>query len=118
VSLLKKYKQKIVRRIFRVRGQQLSRGSKLRISVFRSLSHIYAQIIDDANQKSVLSFSSRNLENVAGKKTELAKKVGLELGKMALDQKISDVFFDRGRYLYHGRVKALAEGLREAGLKF
>ena len=118
VSLLKKFKQKIRRRTLRVRSAQKSRGSKIRISVFRSINHIYAQIIDDSKQATLVSYSSVNLEKPSGKKVDIAKQVGLALGKMAIDKKISDVFFDRGCYLYHGRVKALADGLREAGLKF
>jgi large subunit ribosomal protein L18 len=105
------------RRIHRVRSNQ-SRGERLRISVNRSLNHIYAQIIDDNKHETVASYSSQQLDKLVGKKTEVAKKVGLELGKIALTKNIGPVFFDRGSYLYHGRVKALADGLREAGLKF
>jgi large subunit ribosomal protein L18 len=118
VSMLKKLKQRHTRRVLRVRSRQFSRGQKPRVSVFRSLNHIYAQIIDDNQQKTMLSFSSRNLKKASGSKKDLAKKVGLELGKLAVVQKISDIFFDRGSYRYHGRVQALADGLREAGLKF
>lgn len=118
MSSLKKIRQTTQRRIFRVRGAQLHRGEKLRISVRRSLNQIYAQIIDDSKHETVLSYSSLQLKDAAGKKTEIAKQVGLELGKMALEKRIGDVFFDRGGYLYHGRIKALADGLREAGLKF
>lgn len=118
MSLLKRLRKRVQQRIFRVRGRQLSRGVKLRISVFRSLNHIYAQIIDDNQQKTVLSYSSFNLKKAKGKKADIAKQVGLELGKMAIEKNLSDVFFDRGCYLYHGRVRALADGLREAGLKF
>lgn len=118
MSLLKKLKHRRRRRTLRVRGGQISRGIKPRISVFRSLNHIYAQIIDDNKHSTVLSLSSCNLKTQSGTKTELAKMVGLELGKMAVGQNLSEVFFDRGGYLYHGRVSALADGLREAGLKF
>ncbi len=118
MSLLKRLKKRIQQRTYRVRGRQFSRGAKLRVSVFRSLSHIYAQIIDDSQQKTVLSYSSLNLKKSKGKKVDIAKQVGLELGKMAVEKKLNDVFFDRGSYLYHGRVRALADGLREAGLKF
>ena len=117
MSLLKKFKQKLRRRTLRVRSAQ-NRGSKARISVFRSINHIYAQIIDDNKHATLVSYSSANLEKPSGKKVDIAKQVGLELGKMAISKNISDVFFDRGCYLYHGRIKALAEGLREAGLKF
>ena len=112
MSSLRNFKRQTQRRIHRVRSNQ-SRGIRLRVCVYRSLSQIYVQIIDDNKHETVASYSSLQL-----KKTEVAKKVGLELGKIALNKKISDVFFDRGGYLYHGRVKALADGLREAGLKF
>ena len=118
MSLLKKLKARHKRRTFRVRGAQQSRGTKLRISVYRSLDHIYAQIIDDAKGHTVLSCSSKVLTKATGPKKDVAKQVGLELGKLAVEKQIGDVFFDRGQYLYHGRVQALADGLREAGLKF
>ncbi len=117
MSLLKKLRQKTQRRTLRVRGQQ-TRCAKLRVSVFRSLNHIYAQVIDDVKGQTVVSYSSLDMKKATGKKAEIAKKVGLELGKMALDKKVKEVFFDRGHYLYHGRIKALADGLREAGLTF
>lgn len=120
MSLHKKNTQRQERRIHRVRNKQFSRGSKFRISVFRSLNHIYAQVIDDTQSTTLLSFSSLNLDkkNKSEDKKAIAKKVGIELGKLALEKAITDVFFDRGQFMYHGRVKALAEGLREAGLKF
>jgi large subunit ribosomal protein L18 len=120
VSLHKKNKQRLERRIHRVRNKQLSRCKKFRISVFRSLNHIYAQVIDDVTSTTLLSFSSLNLNKneKSGDKKTIAKIVGTRLGKLALEKSISDVFFDRGHFMYHGRVKALADGLREAGLKF
>jgi large subunit ribosomal protein L18 len=95
-----------------------SRGVKPRVSVFRSLNHISAQIIDDAKHCTVVSFSSQNLTAAVGDKKAIAKQVGLELGKRATEKAIKDVFFDRGGYKYHGRVQALADGLRESGLNF
>lgn len=89
-----------------------------RVAVFRSLNHIYAQIIDDSVGSTIVSFSSLNLKEKKADKKTIAKEVGLQLGKLALGKSLEKVFFDRGRYLYHGRVKALAEGLREGGLKF
>jgi large subunit ribosomal protein L18 len=118
VSLLRKEKQKTQRRVFRIRENQFSRGKKPRISVYRSLAHIYAQIIDDNAQKTLVSFSSLNLKKTKGDKKAIAKKVGLALGELAVEKSIKEVFFDRGKYKYHGRVRALAEGLREAGLNF
>lgn len=118
MSLQKRIKIRTRRRQFRVRNTQVSRGLKLRVTVHRTLSHIYAQIIDDVAAKTVLSCSSLTLDNCKGDKKEVAKQVGLALGKMAVAQNMTDVFFDRGTYLYHGRVKAIADGLRESGLNF
>lgn len=114
----KKIQKRDVRRANRVKNKQTSRGVLPRISVFRSLKQIYAQIVDDANQTTLIGFSSLNLKDKKADKTAMAKEVGLQLGKMAVDKSIEKVFFDRGKYLYHGRVKALADGLRESGLKF
>lgn len=118
MSLQKKIKLRAQRRKFRVRNKFVSKGLKPRISVFRSLQHIYAQIIDDARQVTLLSFSSKIFTEKPGDKKEAAKQVGIQLGRLAVAKEITDVFFDRGPYLYHGRIKALADGLREGGLKF
>lgn len=88
-----------------------------RVSVFRSLNNIYAQIIDDTHSKTVVSCSSLELKENNGDKSSVAKTVGLALAKKAKEHGLEAVVFDRGRYLYHGRVKALVEGLREGGLK-
>lgn len=96
---------------------QLSAAGKPRIVVFRSLSHIYAQIIDDLAGKTLAASSTLLLKNNEGDKTVKAHLVGVDLAKKALQAGITEACFDRGRYLYHGRVKSLAEGLREAGLK-
>jgi len=88
-----------------------------RLSVYRSLGQIYAQIIDDSEGKTLASSSSLKLK-VKGKKSEISKKVGLEIAKAAIAKGINTVVFDRGSFPYHGRVKALAEGAREGGLKF
>ena len=117
-KLQKKVNKRAKRRACRVKKSQVSRGVKPRVSVFRSLKHIYAQVIDDATQKTIVGFSSLQLENLAGDKKAVAKKVGEHLGKLATEKNVIDVFFDRGKFLYHGRVSALADGLREAGLKF
>ena len=118
MSLQKKISLREKRRTFRVRKCFVSREQKPRITVFRSLSHIYVQIIDDNTRVTLMSLSSLNLKKKSGDKKEVAKQVGLELGKKALEKGIKDVFFDRGRFLYHGRVRALADGLREGGLNF
>lgn len=114
----KKIKARAERRSYRVRNRQVSRGVKPRVSVFKSLSQIYAQIIDDKTHSTLVSFSSLNLKKESGDKKTIAQKVGVELGKKALEKGIKEVFFDRGNYLYHGRIKALANGLRESGLNF
>ena len=123
MSRTKKIKKRETRRTFRVRNNFSSKGTRLRISVYRSLSNIYSQIIDDSTGTTVASYSSVILKDkkgnkFQGNKSEIAKKVGVELGKIAKEKSIDSVFFDRGRYKYHGRIAALADGLRENGLKF
>ena len=88
-----------------------------RLNVFRSNTNMYAQIIDDETGKTLVSTSSLELK-LDKNNTETAKKVGESIAKKALDAKITEVVFDRSGYLYHGRIKALAESAREAGLKF
>jgi large subunit ribosomal protein L18 len=93
-----------------------------RLSVFRSLKHIYAQVIDDGSGHTLVAASTLDpgLQDVLGglSKTEQAKSVGKLVGERALARGVSRVVFDRGGYRYHGRVRALAEGSREAGLEF
>ena len=94
-----------------------------RLTVFRSLKSIYAQLIDDEQQKTLVTVSSlsKSLSSEVKKakgKIEVAKIVGKSIGEEAKKRKVENVVFDRNGYLYHGRVKALAEGAREAGLKF
>ena len=118
MSYLKKLKAKKIRRKFRVKNSFQSRGVKLRVSIFRSLKQIGAQIIDDSENNTVASYSSLLIKDKKGDKKAVAKLVGLELGKIAKSKSIETVYFDRGVYSYHGRVAALADGLRESGLKF
>lgn len=90
-----------------------------RLNVFRSLNHIYAQIIDD--DKGVTLAAASSMEkgfDGKGANKEAAKKVGLAIAKIAVEKGITEVVFDRGGYVYHGRIKELAEGAREGGLKF
>lgn len=110
-------KQRIRRRIRKVSSGTAERP---RLSVFRSNSAIYAQIIDDVEGKTLLSVSSRDKKfaEATGTKTEIATEVGKEVAVKCKEAGIDKVAFDRGGNLYHGRVKALAEGAREAGLKF
>ena len=90
-----------------------------RLAVYRSNKHIYAQIIDDVAQTTIVAASSMNEgKDGNGSNAEAAKKVGLELAKKATEKGITDVVFDRGGLIYHGRVAALADGAREGGLKF
>jgi len=116
MSLIRKIKKRTTSRILRVRSKLRSCGLP-RVSVFRSLKYIYAQLIDDVNQKTLASCSSLELKNLTGDKTAIAKDVGLELAKRAVTAGIKKAVFDRGRYLYHGRVQSLADGLREGGLE-
>ena len=111
------------RRQKRVRQKVQGTPERPRLSVYRSLGQIYAQLIDDLAQKTLLSVSSLTPElskDTAAKenKNQLARRVGSYLAKRALEKGIVNVVFDRNRYIYHGRVKALAEGAREGGLKF
>lgn len=109
--------QKRTRRHARIRAKVTGTAERPRLVVFRSLRQNYAQMIDDVTGKSLASASdSAFLKN--GKKVERAKKVGLEIAKKALDKGIKACVFDRNGYKYHGRVKALADGAREGGLKF
>lgn len=90
-----------------------------RLSVFRSNVEIYAQVIDDASGTTIVTASSRDKDlNAKGTKSEVSKAVGMAVAAKAKAKGIETVVFDRGGYLYHGRVKALAEGAREGGLKF
>lgn len=88
-----------------------------RLTVFRSNKDIYAQLVDDENGVTILCCSSKELDS-KGNKVEVSKNVGIELAKKASDKGVTAVKFDRNGYLYHGRIKALAEGAREGGLKF
>lgn len=114
--------KKLHRRKARVRKRVYGTPERPRLSVARSNSHIYAQIIDDLNGKTLLSASSRDPEisqNLkSGGNIAAAKVVGELLGKRAKDSDITKVVFDRGGRLYHGRVQALAESSRSMGLQF
>ena len=105
----------------RIRKVVFGTKDKPRLTVFRSNKEIYAQLIDDQSGKTVLAASSRDKEIIEEKlsnKVNIASSVGKRIGALAKKSGISQVKFDRGGYLYHGRVKALAEGAREGGLKF
>lgn len=106
---------------YRIRKRITGSPEKPRMTVFRSNKQIYAQLVDDLNGKTLLSVSSLDKElsgKISGDKTEQAKAVGKLFAEKAKSAGISDVVFDRNGYLYHGRVKALADSAREGGLKF
>jgi large subunit ribosomal protein L18 len=109
------------RRRAAIRKRLSGTAERPRLVVFRSLKHIYGQIIDDVSGKTIVSFSDKSKSFEAGKglkKTERSALVGKKLGELALAAGVTQVAFDRAGYKYHGRVKALADGAREAGLKF
>ena len=108
-----------LRRHLRVRGKVSGSQSRPRLNVYRSLNHIYAQIIDDVQGVTLVSANSAEKDfGMYGGNKAAAKKVGELLAKRAADKGVTEVIFDRGGYIYHGRVKELAEGAREGGLKF
>lgn len=101
----------------RVRSVIFGTSQRPRLNVFRSNSHLTAQIIDDQNHKTLVSSSTKDLK-VTGKKVEQAVAVGEDIAKKAIEKGIKSIVFDRGGYRYHGRVKALADSARAAGLEF
>jgi large subunit ribosomal protein L18 len=118
VSIEKKVKKRKKRRALIVRNRLRKHSTVLpRVSVFRSLGHIYAQVIDDAQQVTVASVSSLTMKEVKGNKSEVAHAIGMAIAKQAIEKGVKKAAFDRGSYLYHGRVKALAEGVRAGGLE-
>lgn len=107
-----------LRRHVRVRTKISGTPECPRLNVFRSNANIHAQIIDDVNGKTLVAASSVSLKLENGGNIEAATKVGEAIAKAALDANITNVVFDRGGYVYHGRVKAVADAARVAGLKF
>lgn len=107
------------RRKARVRKKVSGTSERPRLNVFRSNKHIYAQVIDDGSGATIAAAStnSKGFDEKL-KKSEAAKKVGEMVGRLAMEKGVSKVVFDRSGYIYHGRIKALADGAREAGLKF
>ena len=104
----------------RIRKNISGTATKPRLSVFRSNKQIYAQLIDDVSGNTIVSSSSaeKEISKTKGNKTETASLVGKKLAEKAVSKGIKQVSFDRSGYLYHGRVKSLADGAREGGLKF
>ncbi|MDO8265254.1 MAG: 50S ribosomal protein L18 [Candidatus Parcubacteria bacterium] len=125
----KEIKNKQYRRQTRVRAKISGNSDRPRLSVFRSTAHIYGQLIDDEKELTILSFGDKDLKTkvkeVKGEgdkkmvgKVAVAFHVGKALAEKAKEKNIKKVIFDRGKYAYHGRVEALAEGAREGGLEF
>jgi large subunit ribosomal protein L18 len=108
---------------YRIRKKAIGTESVPRFTVFRSLNNIYAQLVDDINKRTILTVSTVN-KDVKGmlkekiSKTEKSKIIGKKLAEIAKEKNIKKVVFDRNGYLYHGRVKAIADAAREAGLEF
>lgn len=101
-----------------IRAKISGTGVKPRLSVFRSNTGIYAQLVDDISGRTIAAASTQDVKDAKGTKTDQSRLVGQRLAEKAKEAGISDVVFDRNGYLYHGRVKALAEGAREGGLQF
>ena len=116
MSLSKPERRQRIR--FRIRKTISGTATNPRLSVFRSNKEIYAQLIDDVNGVTLLAASSREKEIGKGTNVEVAAAVGKLVAEKALKAGIDTITFDRGGYLYHGRIKSLAEGARAAGLKF
>lgn len=114
---MSKTKSLRLRRQIRIRAKISGTASRPRLSIYRSNTNIYAQLIDDTTGKTIGAASDLKLEK-AGTKVEMSKKVWEAIAKVAKDNKIDTVVFDRGWFAYHGRVKALADSAREAGLQF
>ncbi len=113
--------KKVKRRLrirYGIRSKISGTAARPRLSVFRSNKEIYAQIIDDEAGHTLAAISSRSLKELKGNKVEKAKQVGMEMARISLEKGITEVSFDRSGYLYHGRIKAIADGAREGGLKF
>ena len=111
-----------IRRKFRIRNKlkKVSNKDRLRLSISRSTKNISAQIIDDIKQITIISASSneKDLKSLKKNKSELSSLVAEKLAKKAVDKKITKIYFDRGIYKYHGRVKIFADTLRKNGMKF
>jgi large subunit ribosomal protein L18 len=102
----------------RIRAKLAGTAERPRLNVYRSLSHIYAQVIDDQSGVTLVSASTMSMKVKTGGNVAAAKEVGKAVAERAVEKGIKKVVFDRGGYLYHGRIKALADAAREAGLEF
>jgi large subunit ribosomal protein L18 len=115
-SIIKKQNARFARRAARVRAKITGTAERPRLSVFKSHRYIYAQIIDDTKGNTLVSFTSKDAKGKSP--ADRAKEVGLGLAKKAVAAKIKKVVYDRGGYLYAGKIKLVAEGAREGGLEF
>ena len=113
-----KRNSKITRRKLRTRSKTKGTSMRPRLTVFRSSNHIYAQIIDDSKGKTLVSFNDFQLKIKGKNPIQTAEMIGDKISQKAKLKKITKVVFDRGGYKYHGRVKAVAQAARKAGLKF
>ena len=111
-------REKRQRRHKKIRSRIHGTSKMPRFFVFRSTNHIYAQLIDDDKAKVLLSASDKDIKKLKLTKSEVAKEFGIFVAKKCLEKKIEKVVFDRGGIVYHGRIKALADGAREGGLIF
>lgn len=120
IKIVNPKERKRLRRKSAIRKRISGTPERPRLSVFRSARHIYVQAIDDTQNRVLASFSDlhKDCETDDKKKREKARAVGVAIGKKLLEQNVKTVIFDRNGYIYHGRVKELADGAREAGLKF
>lgn len=106
------------RRHRRIRARIVGTAARPRIAIFRSAKHVYAQLIDDAAQRTLAAVSDRDVQAAASGKVDVAREAGKVLAARAVAKGVTRVVFDRGGYAYHGRVQAFAEGAREGGLAF
>lgn len=106
-----------IKRVKRTRKKIVYVSDRPRLSVFRSNKYVYAQVIDQ-NGKTLFGLGEKSLGKKGASRLENAKELGREIAKIALDKKIKTIVFDKGRFAYHGKVKAIAEGAREGGLQF
>ncbi len=113
-----KKQQQRLQRHKRVRAKISGTAKKPRLCVFRSAKYVYAQLIDDEKGKTLVAASDQKIKKGKKTKRDLAREVGKAIAQKALEKKIEKVVFDRSSYQYHGRIKEVAEGAREGGLKF
>lgn len=110
--------EKATRRKNRVRAKISGTAKRPRLNVFRSLKHVYAQLIDDEKSKTIVSAKDTEVKSDKSKPSEVAEKVGELIAKKAIEAGVKEIVFDKSSYKFHGRVKAIADGARKGGLKF